>query len=84
MICCCDTWYKPAASSTVRGTDKRAHGLQSEYRRKAKKVDQQIQNTTEGVKGPVERRLDEFSELICLCFGAWGEASFDARDVLPG
>ena len=77
MICCCDTWYKPAASSTVRGTDKRAHGLQSEYRRKAKKVDQQIQNTTEGAKGPVERRLDEFGELICLCFGAWGEASED-------
>ena len=27
------------------------------------------------VRGPVERRLDEFGELLGLCFGAWGEAS---------
>ena len=26
-------------------------------------------------KGPVERRLDEFGELLGLCFGAWGEGS---------
>ena len=77
MICCCDTWYKPAASSTVRGTDKRALGLQTEYRRKAKKVDDQMQSARGDQKGPVERRLDEFGELIGLCFGAWGEASED-------
>ena len=27
------------------------------------------------VRGPVERRLEEYCDLLCLCFGAWGEAS---------
>ena len=26
-------------------------------------------------KGPVERRLEEYGDLLGLCFGAWGEAS---------
>ena len=59
----------------MRGTDKRAGGLQQEYRSKAKKVDQEVLGLPEGQKGPVERRLDEFGELLGLCFGAWGEAS---------
>ncbi len=48
-----------------------------EYRRKAKKVDKQMQSVGETDNGPVERQLDEFGELIGLCFGAWGEASED-------
>ena len=59
----------------MRGTDKRAGGLQTEYRKKAKKVDQEILGQGGEVRGPVERRLDEFGELLGLCFGAWGEAS---------
>ena len=27
------------------------------------------------MRGPVERRLEEYGDLIGLCFGAWGEAS---------
>ena len=26
-------------------------------------------------KGPVEKRLDEFGDLLGLCYGAWGESS---------
>ena len=73
MISCCETWY-PAGGNT-RGTDKRAGGLQQEYRKKARKVDQEVLGLAEGEKGPVERRLDDFGGLLGLCFGAWGEAS---------
>ena len=73
IISCCETWYP--AGGRVRGTDKRAGGLQTEYRKKAKKVDQEVLGQGGEVRGPVERRLDEFGELLGLCFGAWGEAS---------
>ena len=73
IISCCETWYP--AGGRVRGTDKRAGGLQTEYRKKAKKVDQEVLGQGGEVRGPVERRLDEFGDLLGLCFGAWGEAS---------
>ena len=43
-------------------------------RRKAVKVDQEVLEVGAAEKGPVERRLEEFGELLGLCFGAWGEA----------
>ena len=82
VISCCDTWYKPGASVNARGTEKRAKGLQMEYNRKARKVDQELLKVGDGEKGPVERRLDEFGELIGLCFGAWGEASTDVHNLI--
>ena len=82
VISCCDTWYKPSKSANTRATEKRANGLQIEYHRKAKKVDQDLLGVGEGEKGPVERRLDEFGNLIGLCFGAWGEASTDVHNLI--
>ena len=73
MISCCESWYTPG--SRVRGTDKRANGLPASYRRKARKVDQEVLDIEREERGPVERRLEEFGELLGLCFGAWGEAS---------
>ena len=73
VISCCETWYP--LGGRQRGTDKRAGGLKSEYKRKAKKVDQEVIGIPEDQKGPVERRLEEFGELLGLCFGAWGEGS---------
>ena len=73
IISCCETWY-PTGSNT-RATDRRARGLQQEYRLKAKKVDREVLEELQDQKGPVERRLDEFGELLGLCFGAWGEGS---------
>ena len=69
----CQTWYQ--AGGIARGTDKRAGGLQVEYRKKARKVDQEVLGLAEGEKGPVERRLEEFAGLLGLCIGACGEAS---------
>ena len=34
------------------------------------------------VRGPVERRLEEFGELIGLCFGAWREASEEVHKLV--
>lgn len=82
IISCCDTWYKPSASSNTRATEKRAKGLQMEYHRKAKKVDHDLLGVAAGEKGPLERRLDEFGNLIGLCFGAWGEASTDVHNLI--
>ena len=74
IISCCESWYP--VGSKVRGTDRRANGLQQEYRKKAKRVDQEVLGLPVDQRGPVERRLDEFGTVLGLCFGAWGEASF--------
>ena len=37
IISCCESWYKHGPRSTVRGTDKRANLLTSEYRKKLKR-----------------------------------------------
>ena len=79
IISCCKTWYAPGAGNRVRATNKRAQGLQAIYKNKARSLDQTISGTTEGQRGPVERRLDEFGPLIGLCFGAWGEGSNDVH-----
>ena len=79
---CCKTWYTPGAGGNVRATDKRAAGLQSIYTQKARKVDQDIIGTPAGTRGPVERKLEEFGEIMGLCFGAWGEGSRDVHDLV--
>ena len=82
VISCCKTWYAPGAGNRVRATNKRAQGLQAIYKNKARALDQTISGTTEGQRGPVERRLDEFGPLIGLCFGAWGEGSNDVHRMV--
>ena len=34
------------------------------------------------VRGPVEKRLEEFGSLLGLCFGAWGEGSEDVHKLV--
>ena len=82
VVSCCDTWYRPGSSSNTRATDRRAQGLQSDYLRKAKNIDKNILGVNENEKGPVERRLNEFGEIIGLCFGAWGEGSEDVHKLV--
>ena len=80
IISCCESWYP--VGSKVRGTDRRANGLQQEYRKKAKKVDQEVLGLPVDQRGPVERRLDEFGTVLGLCFGAWGEASEEVHRLV--
>ena len=79
VLSCCSTWYPTRAGANVRGTDKRARGLQSEYRKKASNIDHDIIGVSKDERGPVERRLEEFGTLLGICFGAWGEASEDVH-----
>ena len=53
--------------------DRRARELPAEYCRKARETDR----VPEGVKGPVERKLEGFGDLLCLVVGAFGEVSED-------
>ena len=73
VISCCRSWYTPGAQ--VRATEKRAQQLPADYRRKARKVDQEVVGVDRETRGPVERRLEEYGDLLGLCFGAWGEAN---------
>ena len=84
VLSCCETWYNSSSSGNVRGTDKRASGLQSSYRKKARDVDQQIPGAHHQAqeRGPVEKRLEEFGDILGLCFGAWGEASQDVHTLI--
>ena len=78
----CNSWYNSSAGNKVRATNKRAQGLQADYRRKAKNLDKNIPGTSDQGRGPVERRLDEFGQIIGLCFGAWGEGSDDVHSLV--
>ena len=45
-------------------------------------MDQDIIGTPAGTRGPVERKLEEFGDIMGLCFGAWGEGSRDVHDLV--
>ena len=81
VISCCTTRYQPGRGNKVRATDRRAQGLEAEYRRKAKTLDKSILGTADQ-RGPVEKRLDEFGTLVGLCIGAWGEGSQDVHMLI--
>ena len=38
-------------------------------------MDQDVLGLDSVGRGPLEKRMDEFGELLGLCFGAWGKAS---------
>ena len=82
VISCCETWYPRRYGANVRGTDRRACGLQTEYRKKARNVDQDVIGTSTSERGPIETRLDEFGELLGICFGAWGEGSENVHHLI--
>ena len=82
VISCCKSWYTPG--SEVRATDKRAQQLPADYRRKARKVDQDVLGVAKEARGPVERKLEEYGDLLGLCFGAWGEGSEGVHQLIQG
>ena len=47
ILSCCPSWYTPSGSEVkgVKATEKRARGLNANYRRKAKKIDKEIIKT---------------------------------------
>ena len=94
-LSCCPSRYPTQAGRQVglgdkeddkgRAVERRAAGLQSEYLRKARRVDSlTVQDREEGALGPVETAVGSFN-LLGFVFGAFGEASQDVHkfvDVL--
>ena len=56
--------------------------MPAEYRRKARVADRLYGRVPEGVKGPVESKLEEFGDLLCLVVGAFGEVSNDLHHLI--
>ena len=70
------TYYKPGfkgRQNKTRAVDRRTAWIQVEYRDKAARMDEAMGK--ERGRGPVSRRLEEFKQVIDLCFGGYGEAS---------
>ena len=45
-------------------------------------MDQKIIGTPTGTRGPVETELEQYGEIMGLCFGAWGEGSRDVHELV--
>jgi hypothetical protein len=60
----------------------RARALGGEYAAKARAIDERYCGTPPGEVGPVRRQLLSYGTVRGLVFGAWGEASPDAHDLL--
>ena len=76
------TTYPSGASARCSAVTARAAALPSEYCSKARRVDRQYCNTPPGQIGPVQARLQTFPAVRGLVFGAWGEASPDAHQLV--
>ena len=70
LISCCESWYAPSSGGKVRGVNKRANGLPADYRRKAREADQEARAVSGDQCGPVEKKLEEYGDLLGLFFGA--------------
>ena len=65
-----------------RGTDKRAGGLQTEYKRKLAKYDQRFHGTAPGQNAPLVQRIASYGKLWGLVVGPWGEGSKDLHALV--
>ena len=81
-LSCGPTRYPLHARPDLRAVDRRARELPAEYRRKARETDRVYGRVPEGIKGPVENKLDEFGDLLCLVVGAFGEVSEDLHYLI--
>ena len=74
------TWYPRGVQG--RGTDRRAGGLQADYKRKLARYDQRYHGTAPGQNGPVVQRLEGYGKLWGLVVGPWGEGSKDLHALV--
>ena len=72
------SWYQ----SKQKTVDQRAKGLPKNYLDKAQKIDRKYCGTSPDNEGPLEQRLKEFGDLLCLVAGQYGEVSQHMHDLL--
>ena len=65
-----------------KGTDRRAAGLQQQYRKKLMPLDTRYHHTPVGQSGPLVQRLESFGRLEGLVVGPWGEGSKDLHSLV--
>ena len=80
IINCCPTRYPSGRGD--KAVNRRAHLLQSEYRKKAREADRNFGGVPEDTVGPVERKLEQFGELRGLVVGAFGKGSEDIHMLI--
>ena len=68
-INCCSSRYD--VNSRQKAVDRRAGLLANEYRKKARAVDKDYVGVPEGEVGPVERKLEEYGDILGLVVGNW-------------
>ena len=74
------TWYPRGVEG--RGTDRRAGGLPTLYKRKLAKYDIRYHGTAPGQTGPLVQRLESFGKLWGLVVGPWGDGSKDLHSLV--
>ena len=62
--------------------DQRARGIPKLYRDKAQNIDREYCGAVPGQTGPLEQRLKDFGEILCLVAGQYGECSQHFHDLL--
>ena len=80
VVNCCPSRY--SSGDKVKAVDRRANLLQSEYKRKAREADRLYVETPPGQIGPVERKLNQYGDIVGLVVGAFGEASEDLHTLV--
>ena len=74
--------YVNGGVSRCRAVAARARAIPQEYRSKALALDHRHCGVAEGTPGPVSQKLASYGRIRGLVFGAYGEASPDAHELL--
>ena len=78
----CRTWYKKDSDERQGAVKKRASLINSEYLKKAQKMDVTYGNTPEGQFGPCCDRLRSFGAVLALVVGHYGKWSKDLEKTV--
>ena len=86
FINCSRSYYHHGAGG-VRAVQRRAEKLPNEYRKKARNTDRHYCGVVDPVDGPpvigaVEKRLNQYGELIKIVIGAFSEGSDDLHELV--
>jgi len=78
------TWYHHGDVSRCPAVARRARAIPGEYADKAKALDAQFCGVPRGADsiGPVLHKLLSYGRMRCLVFGAYGEGSADAHELV--
>jgi len=81
--CCVSRYGSPRTRKAgYSAVGARAAEVAGEYRRKARRLDQELLGVAAGAVGPVQARLESYGEVVPVVFGAFGEVSAGVRRLV--